>query len=135
MYKNEVQLHVIVAEDYADDERLDNLTIQLMRDLKNFDVQSIERASNIKLEKGAKGDPFTLGALILVAVPAILPPIIEFLKNWAIERRKIVIEAPNGAKLEFVSDKKYSEAELLTFIEKVNQISSVDANSTRSGYE
>jgi hypothetical protein len=124
MSSPEVQLNLTIAENGADDERLDNLTVQLMGDLKELDLESIERPVGTDMKKGAKGDPFTLGALILVAVPAVLPPLIGFLESWAVERRKVSIEAPNGVKLEFVPEKRFSQAELLAFVERVSQIPS-----------
>lgn len=124
-----IEIRLAITEEGASSERLDNLTTQLMNDLKQLKIKSAKRLSDKSIEKGAKGDPLTLGALILVMAPAILSPLVEFLKSWTIERRRIVIEAPNGAKLEFVPDKKYSEAELLAFVDKINQIPASGATS------
>ena len=59
MSSPEVQFNLTIAEHGADNERLDDLTVQLMSDLKELDVESIERRVGKDTKKGAKGDPFT----------------------------------------------------------------------------
>ncbi len=79
MASTEIQLHLTVTEADADPERLDELTGRLLRDLRELGAESVERPSGGALPEGAKGNPFTLGALALVAVPAFLPKLIDFL--------------------------------------------------------
>jgi hypothetical protein len=71
--------------------------------------------------KGSKGDAFTLGALLLVAAPAILPNLISFIQSWALrgENRKVKIKTPDGLEIEFTPEKKMSEAELLALVDKL----------------
>ena len=61
--------------------------------------------------------------IVLGISTAILPNIIAFLQNWIGDRRKISIEAPNGAKVEFVPSKKLSTEEIIAIAKKLNQIS------------
>jgi hypothetical protein len=73
---------------------------------------------------GRKGDAFTLGALLLVAAPAILPNLIQYLQAWTLrgENRKIKIKTPQGLEIEFTPHKKLSEAELLALVEDLSEV-------------
>lgn len=123
MFHDSIKLLLKISDDQADAQRLQDITLSLMLDLRDFDVV-VTQASPLEMsEHGTKGDPFAWGALILVSMPALMPQIMVFLQNWLIERRKIVIEAPNGAKIEFTPDKKYSESEIISLVDKLNQLS------------
>ena len=122
MTETTLQLRIQLYEDGADDQRLDRLITPLLQDLRRSGAKSVDREEKENIESGAKGDPFTIGALVLVAVPAVLPQILAFLQNWLIEGRKIVVESPSGAKLQFVPDRKLSKSELLALVKQLNQI-------------
>lgn len=124
MQSSKIQLSLTVTETDADPERLDDLTGRLLHDLSELGAESIERLSSEVAPKGAKGDAFTLGALALVAVPAFLPKLIEFLQIWSMrgENRKIKIKATNGVEVEFTPAKKLSEGELVALVEKIGKI-------------
>ncbi len=97
----EIDLVVLIEEADSDAERLDTLTTYLQRDLRELGADSVERSSaGAAAEQGAKGDPFTLGALALVAIPAVLPKILEFLQAWSLrgEQRVVKIKTPDGWK-------------------------------------
>jgi len=125
MKSSKIQLSLTVAETNAEPERLDELTGRLLQDLRDLGAESVERISSEAAPKGAKGDAFTLGALALVAVPAFLPKLVEFLQTWSMrgENRKIRIKAPNGVEVEFAPAKKLSEGELVALVEKIGKIS------------
>ena len=117
----QVQLDLSLSEAEADAERLDRLTARLMRDL---GLESVERSPGAAAPKGAKGDPFTLGALALVAIPTMLPKLVEFLQAWSLrgESRKLIITTPAGLEVEFTPERKLSEAELLALVDKLSQV-------------
>ena len=117
---SELKLLVEYLDD-TDKEHIDNLTTSLMDDLHEFGVQSINKHRE-NSDVDSKGDPITIGVLLIAVLPAILPSMLDFIKSWTIERRKITVEAPNGAKLEFFAKKKYSEEELIEFIKLINKI-------------
>jgi len=123
MTLTEIQLNLAVTEEDADPERLDELTGRLLRDLRELGAESVERASGGAVPEGAKGDPFTLGALALVVVPTFLPKLVEFLQAWSLrgESRKVKIKTPAGLEVEFTPEKKLSQAELLVLVEKLAQ--------------
>jgi len=123
MTSSEIPLYLTITEADADAERLDELTGRLLRDLRELGAESVERPSGEAVPEGAKGDAFTLGALALVAVPAFLPKLVEFLQAWALrgESRTVKIKTPAGLEVEFTPEKKLSEAELLALVEKLAQ--------------
>lgn len=121
MIQNNVTFQITISEEEAEPERLDQLTIQLRRDLLDLGVDQASRPAGAVPVKGAKGDAFTLGALLLVAAPAMLPNLISFIQSWALrgENRKVKIKTPDGLEIEFTPEKKMSEAELLALVEKL----------------
>jgi hypothetical protein len=123
MSPTEIQLHLTITEADADPERLDDLTGRLLRDLRELGAESVERPSGGAVPAGAKGDAFTLGALALVAVPAFLPKLVEFLQAWSLpgESRRVKIKTPTGLEVEFTPEKKLSQAELLALVEKLSE--------------
>jgi hypothetical protein len=125
MTSTEIQLHMTVAEEDADPERLDELTGRLLRDLRELGAESVERPSGGVTPEGAKGDAFTLGALALVAVPAFLPKLVEFLQAWSLrgesQGRGVKIKTPAGLEVEFTPEKKLSQDELVALVERLAQ--------------
>ena len=123
MTSSEIPLYLTITEADADAERLDELAGRLLRDLRDLGAESVERPSGEAVPEGAKGDAFTLGALALVAVPAFLPKLVEFLQAWALrgENRTIRIKTPAGLEVEFTPEKTLSQAELLALVEKLAQ--------------
>ncbi len=123
MTPNEIQYRLTVTEAGVDDEILDELTRRLMRDLRDLGAESVERPAGEPAPKGAKGGPFTLGALALVAVPAFLPKLVEFLQAWSLrgESRKLKIKTPAGLEVEFTPEKILSQDELLALVKKLTQ--------------
>lgn len=73
----------VLAGDLKDDE-LDSLTRQLLSELKELDIESANLAKGNELPEGSKGDPVTIGAIVLVVLPSVLPKIVEFLQAWSL---------------------------------------------------
>lgn len=123
MFSPEIQLYLTVDEADADSERLAELTTRLQRDLHDLGAESVERPHKETPLQGAKGEPFTIGALVLVVVPVLLPKLVEFLQGWSLrgENRKVRIKTPAGLEIEFTPEKKFSEAELLALVEKLSE--------------
>jgi hypothetical protein len=71
--------------------------------------------------EGAKGDGFSVGALTLAALPAVLPSLVNFLQSWSSrgESRKVRIKTPAGLEIEFTPDKKMSQQDLLELVAKL----------------
>lgn len=123
MQESEILLNLQIFETGADDERLDLLTSKLIRNLRGFDIEHIGRKQSEQTQpKGSRGEPITFGAIVLVVLPAVLPSLISFIQSWLEERRKIIVEAPNGAKVEFTPNKKYSEDDIILLIKRLSKI-------------
>ena len=68
----------------ATPEEVDDLTRQLLADLREMDVESAELVSAGPAPEGAKVvDPVTLGALALAVLPAVLPKVVDFVQSWS----------------------------------------------------
>ena len=123
MIQNNVSFQITISEEQAEPERLDQLTIQLRRDLLDLGVEQADRPAGEAPAPGSKGDAFSIGALALAAAPALLPNLIAFIQSWVLrgENRKIKIKTPEGLEVEFTLEKKMSEAELLSLVEKLSK--------------
>ncbi len=121
MNPSEIELNLIIIEQDADAERLDELTIRLMQDLRELGVDSVERPTGEAVPEGAKGEPFTIGVLTLVAVPAVLPSLFSFLQAWTLraERRRVKIKTPSGLEIDIPED--MSEEKLASLVDKLVQ--------------
>lgn len=71
----------------SDDEQLDHLTRQLLNEVRDLEIESAELVKSGAAPKGTKAiDPTTLGAIALVALPAVLPKLIDFLQSWVMRQ-------------------------------------------------
>jgi len=119
---SEIELNINVFEADSGKERIDYLTNNLIDLLREMDIEYLERPQDQNIPSGSKGDPVTVGAIVLGIAAASLPSLIEFVQNWTSERRRVSIEAPSGAKIEFIPEKKYSEDELLALVKKLSEV-------------
>lgn len=121
----EIQLDLSILEADADAERLDELTTRLMRDLRDLGAESVGHSAGGTALAGAKaGDPFTLGALALVAAPAFLPKLVEFLQAWSLrgdESREVTIKTSTGLEVKFTPEKKLSGDQLVALVNKLTR--------------
>lgn len=126
MIQDKITIQLTISEEEAEPERLDLLTIQLRQDLLDLGADSVSQPAAGPPEKGSKGDPFSIGALLLVSAPALLPNLISFIQAWALrgENRKIKIKTPEGLEIEFTPEKKMSEVDLLALVDKLTKTDS-----------
>ena len=119
MTPSEIKLDLLVVDEEADAEQIDALTVRLMRDLRELGAEAVERPAGETIPEGAKGDPFTIGALILVAAPAILPKLMEFLQAWSLrgESRRVKIKTPAGLEIDIPED--LPEDKLMSLVDKL----------------
>jgi hypothetical protein len=113
-------VHIEKPKDMSTEEYT-QLTRALMFQLKNQDVESVELEHNqVAPSMGAKGDPFTIGALIIVVVHEMLPKVMDFLQAWSlrgeghtvkikVQRGKQSAEIEYPAKMSSVEAKKHLE--------------------------
>jgi hypothetical protein len=89
----------ISLQDEVDDEELDRLTRQLRDEIDELDVEAVELAPGTELPPGAKGDPITIGSIVVALASAgVFTGLIELLKSWALRRegRTITLKAKVG---------------------------------------
>lgn len=117
---NEFSVKFTIEDNDSDLETLNDQVALLRSNLENFDLQIVNGPTEQSV--GTKGDPITAGVIILTLSPVVLEQAFTFIQQWVIDKRKISVEAPNGAKIEFTPDKKYSEKELIDLVKKLNAI-------------
>lgn len=122
-----IPLKVILTIEEVDQNSIHNETLILQNQLRKLGVDSAnliqERQPSVD---NAKGDAVTIGAIVLGVTTVSIPAIISFIQNWLVVRRKIIIEAPNGTKVEFIPEKQYSEEEILSLARKLASIDGDD---------
>lgn len=124
MTSQPINLTLYLIDDGANEEQVDQLISNLMRELRDLELDSIERAQSGLAPTGARGDPFTIGALALAILPTVLPKLLEFLQTRLGENRKLVLEAPNGLKITFTPDHQYSGEEIIALARQMMELSS-----------
>ncbi len=82
---NAIQITIQVKLDDNDQEELDALTRQLLDELNQQDVDSVDLAILGAAPEGTKAaDAIALGSLAVVVLPTLLPKIVEFCQAWAL---------------------------------------------------
>jgi len=77
------QLNIEISASDATEEDIDRMTRQLLRELRELDVESAELTKGGPAPKGSKGDPITIGSIALVVLPAILPKVADLVQGWS----------------------------------------------------
>lgn len=87
--QNEINLTLQLqnAGDDSDVEELNQLTHILMRNLDEVGVESVTVMRDQETPAGAKGDPITIGALLVAVLPATLPKLMDFLQAWVLRHK------------------------------------------------
>ena len=95
MLKQPVELAISIR-DNVDDEELDRLTRKLREEIEGFDVEQVGLASGGQLPPGAKGDPVTIGNIVVsLASAGVFTGLIGLFKSWALRRegRTVTLKA------------------------------------------
>ena len=79
----ELQLQVSATD--ATTEDLDEITRQLLTELREMDVQSAQLVTAGPAPSGSKAiDPVTVGSIAISVLPATLPKVVEAVQAWAL---------------------------------------------------
>jgi hypothetical protein len=78
--KAEFELQVSVTE--ATEDELDHLTRQLLKEVREIDVESAELTRGGPAPDGTKGDAITFGSIAIEVLPAVLPSLIALVQAW-----------------------------------------------------
>jgi len=77
----------ISLHDDVDGEELDRLTRQVRDEIADLDVDTVKLAPGKDLPAGAKGDPITIGSIIVALTSAgVFTGLVEVLKAWVLRR-------------------------------------------------
>ena len=79
---NTAEFEIEISATDATDEELDRMTRQLLAQLRELDVESVNLTKGGSAPKGSKGDPTTLGLITLQVLPTVLPSVIELAKAF-----------------------------------------------------
>jgi hypothetical protein len=78
------QLNIEISARDATEEDIDQMTRQLLSELRDTDVESAELAKGGPAPAGTKsGDPVTMGSIVISALPTVLPAIVGMVQTWA----------------------------------------------------
>jgi hypothetical protein len=89
----------ISLHDEVDDVELDRLTRQVRDEIDELDVEAVGLAPGTALPPGAKGDPITIGSIVVALASAgVFTALVELLKSWALRRegRTVTLKARVG---------------------------------------
>jgi hypothetical protein len=78
----EFEIQVIATRDTTEED-LDIMTRNLLSELRETDVESVDLVSSEAAPLGSKGDPITIGTLAMTVMPIVLPVVIDMIKAWA----------------------------------------------------
>ena len=94
----------ISAEDTTESD-IDRMTRNLLAELREIDVESVELAPSGSAPSGTKSsDPVTTGAIVLAVLPTFLPKVVEFVQAWALRGHGRTVKFKgkiNGQTVEF----------------------------------
>lgn len=82
MNKAEFEIQVNITG--ATEEEIDRSTRQLLSELKELDVESVELSKDSPAPEGSKGDPVTIGSIAIATLPAVLPKVVELVQAWGL---------------------------------------------------
>lgn len=78
--KAEFEIQVSAAD--ATEDELDRLTRQLLKEVRETNVNSAELTRGGPAPVGSKGDPITFGSIAIELMPAVLPSVIGLVQAW-----------------------------------------------------
>lgn len=77
-----IELDVQVSAENATEEDIDQMTRQLLHELRELDVESAELARGGPAPTGSKGDPVTIGSITLGVLPFAIPGVVTLVQAW-----------------------------------------------------
>jgi len=78
------QLSIEISASDATEEDIDQMTRQLLSELRDADVESAELAKGGSAPAGTKsGDAVAMGSIVMTVLPTVLPAIIGMVQTWA----------------------------------------------------
>jgi hypothetical protein len=116
---NEAEYIIEVNSVDATNEELDRMTRQLLSELRALDIESAELAKGEIAPPGSKGDPITIGAIVLATLPSTLPSVIGLVQEWIMRGKGRTVKF-KGKGIEFEGSPEELQ-KLLATLEKRKQ--------------
>lgn len=86
----------VVADPATDDSRLEELTLNLRQEISELEVESVGPVRESPGQPGAKGDPITLGMLLvqLTTAGGAVTSVVHLVQNWLTrnERQSVTVQ-------------------------------------------
>lgn len=79
---NLTHINIEISASDATEEDIDQMTRQLLSELRELDVQSVKLAKGELAPSGSKGDPITIGSIAMEVLPAVLPGVLALVQTW-----------------------------------------------------
>ncbi len=76
------QLQIEVSASDATEEDVDRMTRQLLSELRELNVESVELSKGGLAPQGSKGDLITIGSIAMEVLPAAIPGVIALVQAW-----------------------------------------------------
>ena len=78
------QLNIEISASDATEEDIDQMTRQLLSELRETYVESAELVREGDAPGGTKsGDPVTMGSIVISALPTVLPAVVALVQAWS----------------------------------------------------
>ena len=77
-----IQFSIEVSDSNAAVEDIDEMTRQLLSELRETNIESAELTKGGIAPKGSKGDMMTIGSIAVAVLPAFLPNVVGFVQDW-----------------------------------------------------
>jgi hypothetical protein len=79
----ELQLEISASDTTTED--IDQITRQLLRELRELDVESAELVKGDRAPDGTKSlDPVTIGSIAIAVLPTALPKVVDAIQAWVL---------------------------------------------------
>lgn len=83
-----LHLSLAISSPGSTDEELDQMTRQLLSQLKDLRLESVSLAKGDQDPVGTKGvDAVTVEAIVMTVLPTMLPQFLEFLQSWTLQSK------------------------------------------------
>jgi hypothetical protein len=110
------EINIEISANDATVEEIDKMTRQLLAELRDLNVESAELEKSGIVPQGAKGDPVTIGSIVISALPAVLPIVLQLVQTWSSRGQGRIVKF-RGRGIEFEG----SAEELQILLQKLDQ--------------
>lgn len=78
-----IELNIQISAKDTAEEDVDLMTRRLLSELRELPIDSVELTEGEPALEGVKGDPISIGSIVIQVLPAVLPSLIAFIQAWS----------------------------------------------------